>query len=514
MKSSLSILFLIFSCLPAFSQVYVKYDEGVTDPEVLLARKQKILERLATIPREYLTLEYDKKKGMYPGDTVHFRVSSDSTQAVSNVVYVDLVHPSGSVVQRRKLRLDSTYQAKGEITLDTLFQSGFYELRAYTRFMTNWLHYDYPSHIIPVFTPPHLLKKKPSPNAPYISTSYFTLGKKIHLSESAAIYDYRQRMSYDYWPNDFVLVQPTEKHLMVFGKIVPKVRNKAVAANDLENKSFNVVINQGKKMYNGKVTTDNNGYFAILFPDSLRGEYNMFMYEKRTSTKGVFTSEQMAPFRVLNLEDFAPAPRRFQQSELEAWRFGYKKWHEDKLQGSYMNQFINIDELIVTDINRGKVARGFYTSLGDYDKNFSRTRGVASPQKSSNCPDTVTNKFIDLEFPNGNDANDPLTVCLDGPSYKGRPIVWILDGMYRLVTGMGKPITDFQVFRPSRTRMPSYIDEVSTVFITEDPKAFASYMRCSEVEKRKPVTVFINTHKNYMWNDSGLMSTHFFGYDN
>ena len=116
-----------------------------------------------TIPEpERVTLKFDKKNGCFLGDTIHFIVSLDSATAYSSVAYVDLVHPSGTVLYSRKLRLDRNYKATGWITVDSLYGTGFYELRAYTRFLLNWRNVDYPSYVLPVYLPEDTLTEEDS----------------------------------------------------------------------------------------------------------------------------------------------------------------------------------------------------------------------------------------------------------------------------------------------------------------------------------------------------------------
>ena len=57
---------------------------------------------------------------------------------LSKVLYVELLNPSGDVIKTRKYPIDEKGEAHGDLKLDTLLGTGFYEVRAYTRYMTNW----------------------------------------------------------------------------------------------------------------------------------------------------------------------------------------------------------------------------------------------------------------------------------------------------------------------------------------------------------------------------------------
>jgi hypothetical protein len=69
------------------------------------------------------------------------------------VLYVELVDPTGDVIEKQKLKIIKG-QANGEIKLDKLFVTGFYEVRAYTRYMTNWGKDGVFSRVFPVFRQP------------------------------------------------------------------------------------------------------------------------------------------------------------------------------------------------------------------------------------------------------------------------------------------------------------------------------------------------------------------------
>lgn len=456
-----------------------------------------------TIPEpERVTLKFDKKNGCFLGDTIHFIVSLDSATAYSSVAYVDLVHPSGTVLYSRKLRLDRNYKATGWITVDSLYGTGFYELRAYTRFLLNWRNVDYPSYVLPVYLPEHKIPgNKGKKDERYIDRRGFA------TNISSTQYGEQRRLS-------FKLNQPIEHRLIIFGQILPKGKRNRTGEIPLGNKHFNIIVGKGDESFSGRVETDSLGYYALYLPDTLRGSWNLFMYENWSKTKNKYLTSEMTQYRVRLNEDFAPRPRRFSQEEIQPKRFGIKKFHDDKQQSKTMMKLYNCDNISLSALNAGEIAWTLYSWLGIIDNNFSRTKGMSSPTRMNVMPEATSTKFLDITFPNGYDSNDKRTVCIDGPGYKKRPIVWIVDSEYRLVTGLNKAITDFKVIRPSQKSMPTYIDEIRTVFITDSPTAFLPYVRCSVLEKKKPITIFITTHEDYVWNDSGLMSTHFRGYDN
>ena len=72
---------------------------------------------------------------------------------LSRVLYVDLLDPSGNVVKEIKLRIENG-EADGYIDLDKLLVSGFYEIRAYTRYMLNWGSARMFSRVLPILNKP------------------------------------------------------------------------------------------------------------------------------------------------------------------------------------------------------------------------------------------------------------------------------------------------------------------------------------------------------------------------
>lgn len=94
-------------------------------------------------PRETVYLHLDNASYIQ-GDTLWYKafvvrastLRPDAT--LSRTLYVELLNDAGTMLQRSVLRLDSLGQAHGNFALTQPLQRGFYEIRAYTRAMTNW----------------------------------------------------------------------------------------------------------------------------------------------------------------------------------------------------------------------------------------------------------------------------------------------------------------------------------------------------------------------------------------
>lgn len=447
--------------------------------------------------RERVTLKHDKPQGCEWGDTLHFeafveREGKEGATDYSRVLYVELLSRQGYVVVRKKMPIVDGW-AKGTLWVDSLYGSGFYELRAYTRYMTNWNDCQYFSQVVPVWVPERLLKKPLKEGERCLRTySSRMVSEKSPIAER--VRHYRDTI--------FALTQPVEKNLMVFGHIELKYKNPTETDKRLGNRRLLMMVNQGEKRFGGSAETDSMGRYALFFPD-MQGEWNL----RIRGPKGVDWSR----WRVMLDELFAPHPRYLLADELEPKNFGLKKWKNEKGDEKWTSCFIDCNEATLAMKNSSYIPTGFYAFLGRADNRFERTTGVASPIILNVARDSAYHKYIDLELI-GHDSTDPRTVCVDGPSFNGRPIVWIVNGAYRLVTGLKKEITDFEVLRPTRKSMPLYADEVKRVFITENPTAFLPYVRCSVLEKKRPVTVFVELNAHFVYDDSGLMNTSWEGF--
>jgi hypothetical protein len=103
--------------------------------------KKLFIDQLSAFPQEKIYVQTNKGT-YYPGETIWMRVHLVDAifmkQAnASRYVYVELINPAKHLVERVKLRPDSTGCFYGQILLDEEIGEGNYLLRAYTRFMRN-----------------------------------------------------------------------------------------------------------------------------------------------------------------------------------------------------------------------------------------------------------------------------------------------------------------------------------------------------------------------------------------
>ena len=108
-------------------------------------------------PQEKVYLHLDNTS-YFLGESIWFKAyvtQTDTTveKELSRVLHVELLNPEGDVVQHRKVRL-SDGMGHGDFSLTGTLASGYYEIRAYTRYMRNWDEACCFSRVIPVYTQP------------------------------------------------------------------------------------------------------------------------------------------------------------------------------------------------------------------------------------------------------------------------------------------------------------------------------------------------------------------------
>ena len=124
----------------------------------VLSYIQKAMNFSKVLPQEKVYLHFDNM-GYFENETLWFkayvtRTDNGHPSDLSKVLYVELLNPSGDIVRTCKYPVDSLGVSHGDIKLDSLLTSGYYEVRAYTRYMTNWGTNAVFSRVFPVFKKP------------------------------------------------------------------------------------------------------------------------------------------------------------------------------------------------------------------------------------------------------------------------------------------------------------------------------------------------------------------------
>ena len=87
----------------------------------------------------------------YRGEEIWFKayvVRADNNQYtdLSRLLYVELVSPDGLLVERQTISISEDGDGEGSFYLTDSLYSGFYEIRAYTRWMMNFCVTEHPSN--------------------------------------------------------------------------------------------------------------------------------------------------------------------------------------------------------------------------------------------------------------------------------------------------------------------------------------------------------------------------------
>ncbi len=151
-KNSLLYLVLLLACIRISAQ------DRDSSMNRLLSYAHTIDYFTKNIPQEKVYLHFDNT-GYYKGDNIWFKgyvVTSGLHKAssLSKTLYVELLNPGGEIIAKKILKIENG-QCHGDFALTQIpFYSGFYEIRAYTKYMLNFGNDFIFSRLLPVFDPP------------------------------------------------------------------------------------------------------------------------------------------------------------------------------------------------------------------------------------------------------------------------------------------------------------------------------------------------------------------------
>ena len=148
----LFIFFLLFLCFLSRGQ---DADSEKSDLAFLV---QSLSHFSRNIPQEKVYLHFDNTS-YFQGDNIWFKCyivtsAQHELSMLSSTLYVELLNPGGEVLDKRVLRIENG-QCHGDFKLNHIpFYSGFYEVRAYTKYMLNFGDDAIFSRMLPVFDKP------------------------------------------------------------------------------------------------------------------------------------------------------------------------------------------------------------------------------------------------------------------------------------------------------------------------------------------------------------------------
>lgn len=155
MKHLICLLFALLGYCPhTFADNQTVNDEAQLRLLAKWVQKARGFDNEFTREKVYLHLD---NSAYFEDETIWFKayVMRASTlcadTALSHVLYVDLLDSRGETVEQKLIHIDELGQGEGAFELKHPVRSGYYELRAYTRAMTNWGADVCFSRVIPVF---------------------------------------------------------------------------------------------------------------------------------------------------------------------------------------------------------------------------------------------------------------------------------------------------------------------------------------------------------------------------
>lgn len=134
--------------------------QAQTQPRSIIGTLNYASKFSSLYPQEKVYLHFDNT-AYFKGETIWYKAyvvqtasgvnSGYQPTTLSKVLYVELVSPGGDILELQKLKIDNRGGAHGQFKLDSVLVSGFFEVRAYTRYMINWGVNAMFSRVFPVF---------------------------------------------------------------------------------------------------------------------------------------------------------------------------------------------------------------------------------------------------------------------------------------------------------------------------------------------------------------------------
>ncbi len=246
-KSSVFIVFFTFQTLSAQDSTAIRKIKSFSKHFVAFSKNY---------PQEKVYLHFDNTS-YFLGESIWFkayvvRADWNSLSNLSKILYVELLNAEGYVVESKKLKLENG-ACHGDFRLNATTYGGFYEVRAYTRYVLNFGDTNYFSRIFPVYDTPKIQGEFPTliterPNSQRIPT--------IRLDESV-----KRQVNLNFFPEGGSLVQ----------SILSKVAFKATQQNG-ENAIISGSVYNSKNEKIVDISTDYEGMGSFsLTPDA--GKY-------------------------------------------------------------------------------------------------------------------------------------------------------------------------------------------------------------------------------------------------
>lgn len=350
-------------------------------------------------------------------------------------------------------------------------------------------------------------------------------------------------------------IQLIEDKLYLSGKLTPVKKKHTI--DNVELRAF--LYNKHGEVLKGSSVTDSLGYYAFELPN-VSGEWNLQIktqkdgedinyrigIDRRFSPvkRNISIQEtDMLPANVPNL--FAKKRKVSNDSEEEEYVSITKKNHilpTVKIKGRYFTNDLNVrwynersgayhasiyyncDEVADSIADEGEKTMEIYEWLASKNEFFANELPNDPFFQSDPAKDPPMDEGkVEHDFMVTNTGSSP-NLYKDGYSYKNRPLIWIVDNAYAGITNCkgfrlreqmgGGGYENFRVMEGTVAAIPTFLDEVKSIYISEDPRASISVLHAPELQDGNAVTMYLYTHPKYFSSSQkGLRRTHFQGYN-
>ena len=377
-------------------------------------------------------------------------------------------------------------------------------------------------------------------------------------------YDWRMMAGED----TFRIQQPMEHGLVLSGRATPIGNEKTTDGINLRA----VLYNSTGQHLDGGCTLDSSGYFTFHLPE-IYDDWALVFNTERNGGKADCQIQvdrgAVPPMRILSPEELVPydIPKgninivwrddsitrgndtvfALPNVKVEGHRIyenARAAWEDEKVGRNTASLFYDClyeaDRIIDNGNNMPTLQswlknRNEFFEGAPYIKHEILTHDEESSSRTANGFSDMNEQSViildehsDNTFSNSSDIDTPenvfdskYRVYLDGMSYKGRPIIWVVDNHYCCITGFKelnrnrrerfRVIHDFMYSRA--VTIPEYLNDAKSVYISEDVDVFKHLFMVQGLDQLRPVTVFVYTNHNGYSNQKGVRRTYYNGYN-
>ena len=349
-------------------------------------------------------------------------------------------------------------------------------------------------------------------------------------------------------------LHPIEDKLYLYGQLHPdqfKWRKKHPTAGvDLTAFLYN---SKGEHMQ-GNTTTDSLGFYAFDLPD-VSGEWNLQIQTKYNDKNAAYVvaidrhfspaSRMLSPYET----EMIPLPQTLLKpveglgEDEEAWDGKLKlsgsgknasyvlpnvkvvgryftdnshlPWYDERTGARKSTVYYDMDEVTDALLDKGEVLPTLYEWLQEKNEFFGGEPRLEDMHMVLDDDDPSTLDSVVRVEEGAIPTDYSKVVYRGGPTYKNRPILWIVNNTYCTITNYTKSTLTIRTKNndSGATTMPDFIDEVKSVYVSEDDNVYYSFIDADELPALHPVTVFVYTHPQFFNKKKGLRRTYFHGYD-